>query len=263
MKNEQMITLPLSEIRANPKQPRTYFDDNELKSLAQSIKSIGLIQPIIVQPSALFGYEIVAGERRFRASALAGLTEIPAIIRQFTADQVETVALLENIQRQDLNPIEEALAYQNIIKNQQLTQEQLAEVVGKSRTYLTNMLRLLGLPERIQEAVKAQKLSNVQARTLLGLKDEKAQLELADRAIVEGLTVRQLEQIVRQEMKQAQVPNSKKNLFLSDVEEILKHRFGTVVTIKGSESKGKIELNYADLDELNRILELLGIREEI
>lgn len=263
MKNEQMTTLPLSEIRANPKQPRTYFDDNELKALAKSIKNIGLIQPIIVQPSALFGYEIVAGERRFRASTLAGLTEIPVIIRNFTADQVETVALLENIQRQDLNPIEEALAYQNIIKNQQLTQEQLAEVVGKSRTYLTNMLRLLSLPEEIQKAVKMQKLSNVQARTLLGLKDEKAQLELADRAIAEGLTVRQLEQIVRKETKKSKVPNQNKNLFLSDVEENLKRRFGTIVTIKGNEAKGKIELNYADLDELNRILELLGISEEI
>lgn len=144
-----------------------------------------------------------------------------------------------------------------------MTQEQLAEVVGKSRTYLTNMLRLLSLPEEIQKAVKMQKLSNVQARTLLGLKDEKAQLELADRAIAEGLTVRQLEQIVRKETKKSKVPNQNKNLFLSDVEENLKRRFGTIVTIKGNEAKGKIELNYADLDELNRILELLGISEEI
>ncbi|MBS7576922.1 MULTISPECIES: ParB/RepB/Spo0J family partition protein [unclassified Enterococcus] len=262
MKNEKMIILPLSEIRANPNQPRTHFDENELKSLAQSIKSIGLIQPIIVQSSSLFGYEIVAGERRFRASALAGLSEIPAIIRDFTADQVETVALLENIQRQDLNPIEEALAYQNIIKNQELTQEQLAEIVGKSRTYLTNMLRLLSLPEKIQDAVKDQRLSNVQARTLLGIKDKQAQLELAERAIAEGLTVRQLEQIVRQITKKTTVPSLDKNLFISDVEEKLKQYFGTIVKIKGNESKGKIELDYADLDELNRILELLGISEE-
>lgn len=263
MKNEKMIILPLSEIRANPKQPRTHFDEDELKALAQSIKNIGLIQPIIVKSSPLFGYEIVAGERRFRACALAGLSEIPAIIRDFTADQVETVALLENIQRQDLNPIEEALAYQNILKNQKITQEQLAEVVGKSRTYLTNMLRLLGLPEKIQEAVKAQKLSNVQARTLLGLKNEKEQLALAERAIIEGLTVRQLEQIVRKTNQKTAVFSQNKNLFIVAAEEKLKHHFGTVVTIKGSESKGKIELDYADLDELNRILALLGISEDV
>lgn len=259
----EIVNLPLNEIRANPKQPRTYFDEKELKSLAQSIIQYGVIQPIIVQPSPIFGYEIIAGERRYRASVLAELSEIPAVVkRNLNESQIETIALLENIQRENLNPIEEALAYQNILKNQALTQEQLAEQIGKSRAYLTNMLRLLALPDEIKLAVKNQVLSNVQARTLLGLKEKTAQIALANRAVEEGLTVRQLEKIVKEQNSVSIKKKKQQNIFINDLEEQLKQQFGADISVKGNEKKGKIEFSYTDLDELNRIIDLLITKKD-
>ncbi|MDR1567150.1 MAG: ParB/RepB/Spo0J family partition protein [Streptococcaceae bacterium] len=253
----EIVMLSIEEIRRNPKQPRVDFDTKELESLAQSIRKFGVIQPIIVKPSSVFGYEIVAGERRFRASQLAGKTRIPAIIRSYDVAEVETIALLENIQREDLNPIEEAVAYQNILANQQLTHEKLAQRVGKSRAYLTNMLRLLSLPKEVQMSLKTGELSNAQARTLLALKTKAQQLDLAKQAIEQGLTVRQLEAIVRLKQAGKSTKLREENIFLAEVEEDLKKHFGTTVVIKGSDTKGKIELSYADLEELNRILALL------
>lgn len=196
IKNDQVVEIPLSDLRPNPYQPRKSFDETSLQELANSIEQSGVFQPIIVRKSAVKGYELIAGERRFRASKLAGKETIPAIIREFDEEAMMQIAVLENLQREDLNPLEEAEAYEMLMKNLKLTQADVANRLGKSRPYIANYLRLLTLPKLVKEMVQDERLSMGQARTLLGLKKKDQILKLANRAVKENLTVRQLEQIV-------------------------------------------------------------------
>ena len=251
-------TLKVDEIRPNPYQPRKVFDKSELEELANSIKENGVFQPILVRKS-LSGYELVAGERRLRASKLAGLKEIPVIIKDFNDTQMMEISLLENIQRKDLSPIEEANAYNQLIKKLNYTQEELAKRLGKSRTNITNMLRLLALPSEVQDMVNSNKLSYGQARTLLALDDKDQIIELANKTIKEGLSVRQLEQLTKKpEKKDKPSKLIKTDPFIEDVKQTLQSKYSTKVEIKDK----KLIIHYSNTNDLNRILELMDAIEK-
>lgn len=265
--DETVQELSLKLIRPNPYQPRRVFDQDALKELAKSIEKSGVFQPIMVrQPDkSIERYEIIAGERRFRASKLAHKDTIPAIVRYFDDEQMMEVAVLENLQREDLTPLEEAQAYQTLMDKLSLTQAQVATRLGKSRPYIANYLRLLGLPQSVKDLLQSKKLSMGQARTLLGLKDKQALAALAQRAVSQNLTVRQLEELVGQQNQQgkhkAKPRKQRKSPYLREAENQLQSRFGTKVAVSPSVKKdrGKIEIPYTSTDDLNRILELLGI----
>ncbi|MHC9533569.1 ParB/RepB/Spo0J family partition protein [Dellaglioa sp. BT-FLS60] len=263
---ESVVRLNLDEIRPNPYQPRKTFDENALKELAASIKKSGVFQPIIVRESVIKGYEIIAGERRFRASKLAGLTDVPAIVRTMTEESMMEVAILENLQREELSPLEEAEAYNTLMEKLNLTQSQVSERLGKSRPYIANYLRLLGLPNAVKELIQADQLSMGQARTLLSLKDKQKIGALAKRTVKENLTVRELEKVIAQmngESKKntKKVNEVEKSIYVQQSENLLKEKFGTQVSIQQSKKnhKGKIEIDYLSTDDLNRILDLLDI----
>lgn len=265
IKKDEVVALPLNELRPNPYQPRKTFDETSLQELAHSIEQSGVFQPIIVRRSAIKGYEIIAGERRFRASKLAKKETVPAIVREFDEEAMMQVAVLENLQREDLNPLEEAEAYDMLMKNLKLTQVEVAVRLGKSRPYIANYLRLLTLPKLVKEMVQDERLSMGQARTLLGLKKKDQMLKLANRCIKENLTVRQLEQIVAT-MNEAtttkKIPNmiKEKPYYLRESEDRLMDKFGTSVQIKEKAGKGKIEIEYLSQSDLTRILDLLEIQ---
>ncbi|HJF19999.1 MAG TPA: ParB/RepB/Spo0J family partition protein [Enterococcus columbae] len=264
VRKEEVLDLLLNELRPNPYQPRKTFDEQSLKELANSIERSGVFQPIIVRRSQVKGYEIIAGERRFRASKLAGKTTIPAIIRDFDEEMMMQIAVLENLQREDLNPLEEAEAYEMLMKNLDLTQAEVAERLGKSRPYIANYLRLLSLPKLVKEMVQDERLSMGQARTLLGLKDKSNILKLANRCVKENLTVRQLEKLVSElnEAKdQKKIPRlmKEKPYYLRESEERLMDKFGTSVAIQEKNGKGKIEIEYLSQSDLTRILDILDI----
>ena len=252
--------LPISQIRPNPYQPRKEFDENGLKELANSIKENGVFQPILVRKS-LSGYELVAGERRLRASKLAGKNEIPAIIVDFDDRQMMEISLLENIQRKDLTPIEEAGAYKQLISKLGYTQDELAKRLGKSRTNVANMLRLLTLPEKIRDMVNTGKLSYGQARTLLSLDDEGKMLALAERTVKDGLSVRELEKLTSRDKSGKKKPADKpknNDPFTEDMEDRLRKKFSTKVEIRNK----AISISYTDTEDLNRILDIMGVIEE-
>lgn len=265
--NESVQDVKLSLIRPNPYQPRRTFDQKALRELASSIQESGVFQPIILrQPDPkLKRYELIAGERRFRASKLAHQATIPAIIRQMSDEKMMEVAVLENLQREDLTPLEEAQAYQTLMDKLSLTQAQVAERLGKSRPYIANYLRLLGLPNEIKELVSAGKLSMGQARTLLGLKDRKQLVKLAKQAVDKNLTVRQLEEQVAQMNGTAEKKKAKrrqrKPAYVREAELQLQSKFGTKVAVAPSRKKnaGKIEIPYTSADDFNRIMEVLNI----
>jgi ParB family chromosome partitioning protein len=267
VKNEQVIEIPLNELRPNPYQPRKTFDEATLQELANSIEQSGVFQPIIVRKSAVKGYEIIAGERRFRASKLAKKETIPAIVREFDEEAMMQVAVLENLQREDLNPMEEAEAYDMLMKNLKLTQVEVAERLGKSRPYIANYLRLLTLPKQVKAMVQNESMSMGQARTLLGLKDKDKILPLANRCVKDNLTVRQLEQLVaelnetqgKKGTKKARKPIQEKPYYIRESEDRLMDKFGTTVAIQEKEGKGKIEIEYLSASDLARILDLLDI----
>lgn len=254
--------LPLAEIRPNPYQPRKTFDEAGLQDLANSIATTGVFQPIIVRKS-VNGYEIITGERRFRASKLAGKTTIPAIVRQFDDPEMMEIAVLENLQREDLTPLDEAQAYDTLIKRLKLTQAEVSKRLGKSRPYIANYLRLLTLPAEVKQLLNSGKLSMGQARTLLSLKDKKKLVAVAKRTVSENLTVRQLERLIAQMNAGAAKPAPKakiKSPYLRASEDQLGERFGTKVNIaQTSKGKGKIELDFTDPDDLNRLLDLLDV----
>ena len=256
-KESDIKLIKISDIRPNPYQPRKRFNEEKLQELAESIKEHGLFQPIIVKKS-IKGYELVAGERRTRASKLAGLTEIPAIIKDFTDKEMMEVALLENIQREDLNPIEEAEAYSKIIESSNITQEELATRVSKSRSYITNVLGLVSLPEEIKQLVIDNKLSMAHAKILSKLGDDEYAIRLADRIVSEGISIRTLEAIV----KGAEVPKKHKitrttplNRTYAMYESAMREKIGTRVTIAAR----KITIPFDSDDDLNRILEIINI----
>ncbi|WP_321387329.1 ParB/RepB/Spo0J family partition protein [uncultured Enterococcus sp.] len=268
VKKEEVIEISLSELRPNPYQPRKTFDESSLGELADSIKQSGVFQPIIVRKSSVKGYEIIAGERRFRASKLAEKETIPAIVREFDEEAMMQIAVLENLQREDLNALEEAEAYDMLMKNLKLTQAEVAERLGKSRPYIANYLRLLTLPSLVKDLVQQETLSMGQARTLLGLKDKKTILSLANRAVKEGLTVRQLEQLVteinenegKKAVKKVKKAAKEKPYYIRESEDRLMDKFGTTVVIQEKEGKGKIEIEYLSDSDLARILDILNIQ---
>ena len=254
-KNNEVVELPLSELRPNPYQPRKIFDDEALNELASSIKDHGVFQPIIVKKT-IKGYDIVAGERRYRASKKVGLTTIPAIIKDFSDEEMMNIALLENLQREDLSSIEEATAYKAMLDSYQITQEELANRVGKSRSHVTNMLGLLKLPKNVQDLVLYNKLSMGHARVLSKLEDYNKIEELADRVIKEDLSVRELESISNNEEYKRTTPivRTKKESEFKDVEQLLKEKLGTKVKINNN----KITINFTNVQDLNRILEIMN-----
>ena len=264
--DEQVVELEISEIRPNPYQPRKTFNEEALEELAKSIKKSGVFQPIIVRKSSVKGYEIIAGERRYRASKLAKKTEIPAIIREFNEEQMMEVAVLENLQREDLTPLEEAEAYNTLMEKLNLTQTQVSERLGKSRPYIANYLRLLGLPGKVKLMLQDGSLSMGQARTLLAVKDEQKLIELAEKTVKEGLTVRQLEQLVAQingkKPKKAKKQPNPYEPYIKQTENLLQEKFGTKVAVKSNakSGKGKIEIDYLSIDDFNRIMDILKIK---
>ncbi|MGX7417174.1 ParB/RepB/Spo0J family partition protein [Carnobacterium gallinarum] len=263
--NELVKELPLDEIRPNPYQPRKTFDEEALNELADSIRNSGVFQPIIVRESTIKGYEIIAGERRFRASKLAGKTTIPAIVRVFNEERMMEVAVLENLQREDLTSLEEAEAYDMLMKKLKLTQEEVAKRLGKSRPYIANYLRLLGLPETVKKMLQNDEISMGQARTLLGLKDKRSIIKIANKVVRDNLTVRQLEQLVTQlnQPKEQDVKPEraeKKPYYIRESEDRLMDKFGTAVQISDKGNKGKIEIEYLSTDDLTRILDILEIQ---
>ncbi|SDY36814.1 ParB/RepB/Spo0J family partition protein [Thermoactinomyces sp. DSM 45892] len=251
------------ELRANPYQPRKHFDeDGSLNELAESVKQHGIIQPLIVRKS-IRGYEIVAGERRFRAAKQVGLEKVPVVVRDYTDNEMMEIALVENLQREDLNPIEVAMAYQKLLQHLHLTQEQLSERVGVSRSHVTNFIRLLQLPAEIQENVSRGTLSMGHARALLGVKDSDLQKRLAKKVIEEETNVRQLEEWI-QRLNQKGNPKSEKSKQEQELspemrhfEGLLQEIFSTSVKIRPGRRKGKIEIEYYSERELERIVELL------
>lgn len=270
LNSEKIHKIQLDEIRPNPYQPRKTFDNAALKDLAESIKNEGVFQPIIVrQPDRkLKRYEIIAGERRFRASQMAELKSIPAIVRDLNDTQMMEIAVVENLQREDLSPLEEAQAYQTLMEKLDLTQAQVAKRLGKSRPFIANYLRLLTLSDDVKALLQAGDLSMGQARTLLGLKDKKQISALALRAVNPGLTVRQLEEIVNQANGEVVVDKDetpkatpkKVSPFVRATQDKLEEKFGTKVAVKGNDKgQGKIEINYLSNEDLSRILEVLDI----
>ncbi len=254
---EEIVEINLDELRANPYQPRKNFDEEALKELSESIKEHGVFQPIIVKKS-IKGYEIIAGERRVRASKMAGLTKIPAIVRNLSDELMMEIALLENLQRENLNSIEEALAYKSMLDELQITQEQLAIKVGKSRSHITNMLGLLRLPQEVQGMVIDKKISMGHARVLSKIEDENKIKELANKIVEDKMAVREIEQItdnqeIEKKVKITRHVNNDNNY--KYVENILREKFDTKVKIKDK----KIEINFTSDADLNRILEIMEI----
>jgi ParB family chromosome partitioning protein len=261
--DDKVMEIPLSQLRPSPYQPRRNFNDESINELAASIKEHGIIQPIIVR-SVMKGYEIIAGERRFRASQVCGLATITAVIKKFTDQQVMEIALIENLQREDLNALEIAIAYQALIDQFSLTQEELSVKVGKSRSHIANFLRLLQLPDEVKQYVSRGTLSMGHAKAIIGLKDAKIIRSLAEKAIKEQWSVRELEEEVKrledkpENAKTNTKAKSKKNdPYINELEENLREMYRTTVKIKHNNNKGKIELLYYSKDDLDRLLQIL------
>lgn len=256
---DEIVEIPISELMSNPYQPRKVFDDEALRELSESIKEHGVFQPIIVKKSVR-GYNIIAGERRAKASRIAGLTTIPAIIRDFTDEEMMQVALLENLQREDLSAIEEAKAYKSIIESLRLTQDELAKRLGKSRSHITNMLGLLRLPLSVQDMVLYNKLSMGHARVLSKIESHDQIEDLANKVINENLSVRDLEKLAGEDSFARTLPVKKKEKSkeYKYVEDAMKDKLGTKVSIAGN----KIKISFATKEDLNRILEILNIEVE-
>lgn len=258
---DEIVMLKLADLRSNPYQPRKIFDEQALEELASSIKEHGVFQPIIVKPS-IKGYEIIAGERRVKASIIAGLTEIPAIIREFNDAEMMEIALLENLQREDLTCIEEANAYKKISETLNLTQEELAKRVGKSRSYITNTLGLLKLPEETQNLINEKKISMGHAKILSKLEDKYQIKELTDKIITEGISVHELENLTSSNKEytrtnSSSIPKEKKqkDSMYSYLEEIISEKLGTKVKINNN----KIQISFTNSNDLNRLLEIMNL----
>jgi len=253
-----VIYVDINDIMPNASQPRKQFDEEKLQELADSIEKHGLIQPIVLRKSGK-GYEIVAGERRWRAARLIGLKEIPSIVKELTDEENMLLAIIENMQREDLNPIEEAEGIKQMIDTYGLTQEQVSISVGKSRPYITNSIRLLKLPELVRQLTAEGRISMGHARALAAIKDEEKQIELAERTAAEGLSVRQIEALAQETKKPTKKPAKKKKKSADEkrVEEDLKNALGTKVNIKRSGRRGKIEIEFYSKEELERLIDLL------
>lgn len=254
------LFLKVSMIEPNKEQPRKKFDEDQLKELADSMKQYGVLQPLLVQKKGNF-YEIIAGERRWRAAKLAGLKEVPAVIREYDEQQKMEIALIENVQREDLNPIEEAMAYKRLMEEFHLKQEEIADRVSKNRTTITNSMRLLKLAEEVQKMLVEGVLSSGHARALLGLEDKKAQIMMAEKILAEGLSVRDVERLVKsfgKTKKKKEKESDAVTLAFQHMEEKMKAIMGTKVSInRKDKNKGRIEIEYYSPAELERIIELI------
>ncbi|OIU72941.1 ParB/RepB/Spo0J family partition protein [Rossellomorea aquimaris] len=257
---ETVQEVKLKDIRPNPYQPRKIFEPAAIEELKESILEHGILQPIIVRKS-IKGYEIVVGERRYRAATAAKLDVVPVVVRELNDQQMMELAVLENLQREDLTPIEEGAAYQMLMDKLKITQEEVAKRLGKSRPHIANHIRLLSLPAPIQELISEGKLTMGHGRALLGLKNKKNLSALVNRILKESLNVRQLEKLIGEMngnvSRETKPPEKKEDVFIKEQESMLRERFGTTVTIKQSKKKGKIELEFFSQEDLNRILELL------
>lgn len=254
------IKVKTNKVEPNREQPRKKFDEAALQELADSIKQFGILQPLIVQEKKDY-YEIIAGERRWRAAKMAGLKEVPVIIRKMTDQEAVEISLIENIQRENLNPIEEAIAYKRLLTEFQLKQEEVAERVAKSRTAVTNSMRLLKLDERVQQMVIDELLTTGHARALLAIEDPELQFETANRIFNEKMSVREVEKLVKNIGKEKPVKkteNPQQTAVFQDLEEKMKAALGTKVSInRKSDQKGKIEIEYYSIEELERLMEIL------
>lgn len=257
--SEKINQISISQLQTNPYQPRKIFDEAALQELSESIKEHGILQPIVVRKVGN-QFELVVGERRFRAAKLAKMKEVPAIVKDLNDQQMMELAILENLQREDLTPIEEAEAYQKLMEALSLTQEQLAFRLGKSRPHIANHVRLLALPEPVRQMISDKKLTMGHGRTLLGLRAKKLILETAEKVVKENMNVRQLENLVQRlnEDVPRETNEKKKDLFIEEKQSELRDRFGTNVQIKKSKNKGKIEIEFFSEEDLERILELLN-----
>lgn len=270
--NEELKEIDIDLIEPNNLQPRTRFDDAQLEELAQSIKANGIVQPLLVRKVDGLRYQLVAGERRWRAAQRAGLQRVPAVVREVPDEKMLELALIENIQRQELNAIEEAYAYKRLIETLGLTQETVAQRVGRDRTFVTNYLRLLRLPEDIQKLVEENQISMGHARALLGIDDNEKQRQVAQLIIERGLSVRETERTIKQIISgtqkdervtsDLQVKTNDVNVRLAETK--LRRRFGTRVRIMSNPNGvgGKVEIQYYDDNDLQRVYELLNVPSE-
>lgn len=257
--------LPLSEIEPNRDQPRKQFDPAGLAELADSIKQHGILQPLVVRPLPEGGYQLVAGERRWRAARMAGLSQAPVVVKELDDAQVLELALIENLQREDLNPMEEAAGYQELMDRFGLTQEQVSAKVGKSRPVITNALRLLGLPEPVRALLEAGKLSAGHGRALAGLEEAEPICQIAQEAVKKNLSVRQVEALVRRLKQQKQPPRPQTawdNRYFTEVQLALSQTLSRKVKVEGSEGKGRLILEFYSEEDLKHLAALLGERAE-
>ena len=263
-----IVDVAIRDLRPNPYQPRKVFNEAALEELSKSIEQNGVVQPIIVRKSTIKGYEIIAGERRYRASKLAGLKSVPAVIREFDDTQMMEVALLENLQREDLSPVEEAQAYQSIMTKLNYTQEMIAERMGKSRSHVANYLRLLTLPQELQDKVSAGEVSFGHAKVLLGVKDSKLVSKLTKKIVNDGLSVRELETLVKSDhdgvnkkkpikMKSSANHALHADHYMKEQTDMLREKFGTKVKINAIKDRGNIEIEFLSLEDLERVLEII------
>ena len=258
------ILVSLNKIKNDNNQPRKAFDSDKIAELTESIKTHGIIQPLILRKSEDDCYVIVAGERRWRAAKMAGLKEVPAIIMDLSEKDVLEISLIENIQRQDLNPIEEALAYRKLLTEFKLTQEELSKRIGKSRTAITNTMRLLNLDSRVQQYIIEGIITEGHGRALLSIKDEELQYELSQKIIDENLSVRELERLVKKIAEaegkaKEEKSNNELNPYYKEIKNQLQNYFGTKVNLSNKNNRGKIEIEYYSEDDLQRILDIINI----
>jgi len=258
--NNKPSLISLNLIKSNDEQPRKTFDDEKIAELAQSIKEHGIIQPIILNKKDEY-YVIVAGERRWRAAKLLGLKEVPSVVMDLTDKDILEISLIENIQRQDLNPIEEALAYKKLLSDFNLTQEELSKRIGKSRVAISNIIRLIALCDTVKQYIIDEVISEGHGRALLAITDPKLQSEIAQKVIDEKLSVRELEKLIKHlnNNKKEKSVKREANPYYKDVTERLQNYFGTKVNISNKNNKGKIEIEYYSEEDLQRILEIINL----
>ena len=257
--------LALSEIEPNRAQPRKQFDPAGLAELADSIKQHGVLQPLVVRPMPNGAYQLVAGERRWRAARMAGLSQVPVVIRELDDAQVLELALIENLQREDLNPMEEAAGYQELMESFGLTQEQVSAKVGKSRPVVTNALRLLNLPDPVRELVEAGKLSAGHGRALLALEEEELICQTAREGVTKGLSVRQVEALARRLKKEKQAGRpqlTRENRYFAEVQLALTQTLSRKVKVEGNEGKGRLIIEFYSEEDLKHLAQVLGEQEE-
>ena len=262
-KNNDML-ISINKIKSDEEQPRKLFDSEKIAELAESIKTHGIIQPLILRKYMEDQYIIVAGERRWRAAKMAGLKEIPAVIMELSDRDILEISLIENIQRQDLNPIEEALAYRKLLNDFKITQEELSKRIGKSRAAIANTMRLTSLDERVQQYIIESILTEGHGRVLLAISDKQKQYELAQQVIDEKLSVRELERLIKKVNDEEEKDNSNENInelnpYYKEIKNQLQNYFGTKVSISNKKNKGKIEIEYYSEEDLQRILDIMNM----